>query len=139
MVVRFPSLRRLTHFPRTSAALARLRTRIQSHPRMAVGALLTVSIFFWATTGALAWFTYDVTPKLPDRQQVAAIGNMAQATVLYDSADRPVFTIFKEQRIEVPLARVSPNLIKAVLSVEDQRFFDHSGVDVIRILGAVVA
>ncbi len=68
---------------------------------------------------------------------MAAIGDMAQATVLYDSADRPVFTIFKEQRIEVPLSHVSPNLIKAVLSVEDQRFFEHVGVDVIRILGAM--
>ena len=139
MVLRFPSPPRLGDFPRLAAALAWLRTRILAHPRLAVGALVTVSIVFWATTAGLAWFTYDVTHNLPGRGEVAAIGDMAQATVLYDSADRPVFTIFKEQRIEVPLARVSPNLIKAVLSVEDQRFFDHSGVDVIRIFGAVVA
>jgi penicillin-binding protein 1A len=139
MLVRFPSFPRLADFPRVSAALAALRARILKYPRFALAALLTVSLVFWATTAALAWFTYDVTHNLPGRQQVAAIGDMAQATVLYDSADRPVFTIFKEQRIEVPLSQVSPNLIKAVLSVEDQRFFDHSGVDVIRILGAVVA
>ena len=66
------------------------------------------------------------------------MGNMAQATVLYDVADRPVFTIFKEQRIEVPLAQMSPNLIDAVLSIEDQRFYQHRGVDVIRIIGAVL-
>ena len=66
------------------------------------------------------------------------MGNMAQATVLYDVADRPVFTIFKEQRIEVPLAQMSPNLVDAVLSVEDQRFFQHRGVDVIRIMGSML-
>ena len=66
------------------------------------------------------------------------MGNMAQATVLYDVADQPVFTIFKEQRIEVPLAQMSPNLVNAVLSVEDQRFYQHRGVDVVRIMGAVL-
>ena len=30
-------------------------------------------------------------------------------------------------------AKMSPNLIKAVISVEDQRFYEHSGVDVVRI------
>ena len=33
---------------------------------------------------------------------------------------------------------LSPNLIKAVVSVEDQRFYEHSGVDVIRVAAAVV-
>lgn len=63
---------------------------------------------------------------------------MAQATTIFDARDQPVFTIFKEQRIEVPFERISPNLIKAVVSVEDQRFYDHSGVDFIRVAAAVV-
>ena len=33
---------------------------------------------------------------------------MAQATTLLDLNGRPAFTIFKEQRIEIPLAKVSP-------------------------------
>ena len=61
---------------------------------------------------------------------------MSQATTIFDVADRPIFTIFKEQRIEVPLEKVSPNLIKAVLSVEDQRFFEHGGIDPIRVAAA---
>ena len=63
---------------------------------------------------------------------------MAQATTLFDASDKPVFTIFKEQRIEVPLSRVSQNLIKAVVSVEDTRFFDHGGIDAVRVIAAVV-
>ena len=31
----------------------------------------------------------------------------AQETVLYDAQDRPVFTLFLEQRTDVPLARIS--------------------------------
>jgi penicillin-binding protein 1A len=63
---------------------------------------------------------------------------MAQSTTIYDVNDRPVFTIFKEQRIEVPLDRISPNFLEAVISVEDQRFYEHSGVDAIRVGAAVL-
>ena len=108
MVLRFPS------FPKATARLAAVRRRLvtssRAHPRTVVAVLVAGAIVFWTSTAALAWFTYDVTHNLPGRAAVAAIGEMAQATVLYDSADRPVFTIFKEQRIEVPLSRVSPNI-----------------------------
>ena len=34
--------------------------------------------------------------------------------------------------------RVSPNLVSAILAIEDQRFYDHSGVDVVRVAGAAL-
>jgi len=76
---------------------------------------------------------------LPNREELRMLGEMPQATTLYDVHNRPVFTIFKEYRIEVPLARVSPHLKKAIVAFEDQRFADHGGIDIIRIAGAVVA
>ncbi|RPI50962.1 MAG: PBP1A family penicillin-binding protein [Acidobacteria bacterium] len=73
---------------------------------------------------------------LPGREELRTLGEMPQATTLYDVHNRPVFTIFKEYRIEVPLERVSPHLRKAIVAFEDQRFEDHRGFDLIRILGA---
>ena len=64
---------------------------------------------------------------------------MAQATVFYDAADAPAFTIFDERRFDVSLADVSPHLVKALLAIEDQRFRTHGGVDVVRIAGATLA
>ncbi len=119
-------------------ASGRVRRGFLAYPRLTRAALLTAVPVAWILIAAVAWFTYDVTHTLPGRSEVRSMGNMAQATVLYDAADRPVFTIFKEQRIEMPLAQVSPNLVNAVLSVEDQRFYSHRGVDVIRIMGAVL-
>jgi 1A family penicillin-binding protein len=103
-----------------------------------VAIFLVVGLLTWTTAGALAWFSYDVTLRLPGRNALTGLGDMAQATTLYDAGDVPVFTIFKEQRIEVPLDRVSPNLRKAVVAVEDQRFYEHGGVDIVRIAAALL-
>src|SRR5205807_7394510 len=52
--------------------------------------------------------------------------------------DRWAFTIYQEQRIEVPLAEVSPNLLHAIVAIEDQRFYDHQGFDAYRIVSAAL-
>jgi penicillin-binding protein 1A len=101
-----------------------------------VVAILAAVVFVAAGWGA--WFSYELTAGLPDRKALKALGDMAQATTILDSSDKPAFTIFKEQRLEIPIAKVSPNLIRAVVSVEDQRFYEHSGVDAVRVAAAVV-
>jgi len=63
----------------------------------------------------------------------------AQATTLYDTNDRQVFTLFTERRVDVPLSRVSPHLIAAVLSAEDRRFYEHRGYDLVRLTASGVA
>ena len=77
--------------------------------------------------------------SLPGREELRTLGEMPQATTLYDVHDRPVFTIFKEYRIEVPLSQISPHLRRAIIAFEDQRFERHGGIDVIRIFGAILA
>ena len=110
---------------------------LAGRPRLLVVAVFTMAFVMFLSAGLLGWFTADITAGLPDREALRGIGDMAQSTTIYDARNRPVFTIFKEQRIEVPLTKMSPNFIKAVISVEDQRFYDHSGLDPIR-LGAAV-
>ena len=85
------------------------------------------------------WFVIDLLGSIPSKQELRAFSDMASANILYDAADREVFTIAKEHRIEVPLAEISPNLIKAVIAIEDRRFFDHEGFDPIRIVGSAIA
>jgi penicillin-binding protein 1A len=92
----------------------------------------------WLAAGVSAWFVRDLFTGLPDRNALRGVGTMAQATTLLDVHDRPAFTIFQEQRIEVPLSRVSRNLVRAVIAIEDQRFYDHGGVDVVRVVGAAL-
>src|SRR5215210_1481051 len=85
------------------------------------------------------WFTADVLASVPNRDEIRALRLMAQANVLFDADDRPVFSLAKEYRLEVPLAEVSPHLIHAVVAIEDRRFFDHDGFDPVRIFGSALA
>jgi penicillin-binding protein 1A len=123
---------------RLFALIERLRPLAERYPRVLAAGLLGVAVVFWWGIASIAAFTYDVTTTLPGRKELSAIGDMAQATVLYDVHDQPVFTIFKEQRIEFPVKQMSPNLLKAVVSVEDQRFYQHAGVDFVGITTATL-
>ena len=87
----------------------------------------------------LAWFVGSLFIGLPSRDAVGHIGDMDQATTVYDDHDHLAFTIFKERRIEKPLDAMSIHLVDAILAVEDQRFFDHGGFDVVRMLSAAMA
>jgi penicillin-binding protein 2D len=97
-----------------------------------------------AVAGALflagfGWFVVDLLAAIPTTKELRAFSDIPSANILFDAADREVFTIAKEHRIEVPLAEISPNLIKAVIAIEDRRFFDHEGFDPIRIIGSAIA
>ncbi len=114
------------------------RRAFTGRPRVLVATVGILALAVLASGGWVAWFAYDLTTGLPNRQALRDIGDMVQSTTIFDARDRPAFTIFKEQRIEVPLAKMSQNFINAVISVEDQRFFDHSGIDAVRIGGALM-
>jgi penicillin-binding protein 1A len=116
----------------------RLTPWIRRHPRLFIATVLVVSIVMWAGAVTSAWMLRDVVTGLPDNAAIRSVGSMAQATLLLDSQGKPAFTIFSEQRIEVPLSRMSRHLVQAIVAVEDQRFYDHRGVDIVRILGAAV-
>lgn len=81
----------------------------------------------------------DTVAGSPGAEEIRAIGEMPVASVVFDRHDKPAFTVFRERRHEIPLAAVSPNLVNAVLAIEDMRFYRHSGIDLWRIAGSVWA
>ena len=80
-----------------------------------------------------AWV--DTTPDL----DLDKIGAQAQTSFIYDSQGN-LITEFKgsQNRIYVELADIPQNLINAVISVEDARFYEHHGVDLKRMVGALL-
>lgn len=62
-----------------------------------------------------------------------------QTTLIYDSKDRVIASLYREHRMPVMLEQMSDSLINAVIATEDQRFYEHNGVDLRRIAAATVA
>ena len=56
--------------------------------------------------------------------------------------DPPLLTALmstaREKRRQVPLASIPPRMVQAVLAIEDRRFYEHPGVDPIRMMGALL-
>ena len=64
---------------------------------------------------------------------------MAQPTVVL-AADGRVLASFEQGLQErVKLSQISPNVINALISTEDRRFYEHHGVDFTRVGGALLA
>ena len=109
------------------------------HPSLFLSGVVALTLGMWAIVIGGIWYARDIIVAVPAAEELRGIGSMDQATTLFDRADKPAFTIFKEQRIDVPLARISPHLINAILALEDQRFYDHNGIDVVRVAGAALS
>jgi penicillin-binding protein 1A len=116
----------------------RFAASVRAHRRVFIGLVAVVLVISWAAIGVSAWFILGVVTGLPGKDGVREIGAMAQATTLLDMHDKPAFTIFKEQRLEMPLERISPHVVRAIIAVEDQRFYDHGGLDIVRVAGAAL-
>lgn len=87
---------------------------------VAVGAVC-VSYAIWAST-----FNMEAVKEMPSRSTV------------YDMDGKLYSRLQGENRIVVPLAKVSKHFIDALLAREDARFYTHRGVDPIGVARAVV-
>lgn len=63
--------------------------------------------------------------------------NLDQPSVLYDDKNQVMDTVITTQkRTIVHMDSIPPNLAHAFVSIEDERFYNHGGVDIKRIIGA---
>jgi 1A family penicillin-binding protein len=116
----------------------RVASRARGLSRTSVIVLVLVAGMALAGVFSAGWFAWSVWSGLPTRDELRQI-DMAHSTSILDASDRPVFTIFQEQRVEVPLSEMSPHLVRALIAIEDQRFYEHRGIDTVRIMGAAMA
>jgi penicillin-binding protein 1A len=108
-------------------------------PRLMRSLLIGCGIAIALSIIGPVWYFIDLQNGLPDKEAIARIGDMDQATAIYDDHDQIVFSIFKQQRMDASFSSVSPHLIHAVLAIEDQHFYDHAGLDIPRIAAAAIA
>ena len=64
---------------------------------------------------------------------------VSEPTHILDAADNEIATFFVQNRASVTADQVSPWVLKGTVDVEDERFYEHPGVDIIGIGRAVLA
>ncbi len=108
--------------------------------------LFQLAIVIAVSGGALAFTLAALAPSLSDlwgaKTTVAAdvdLSILEQTTVVFDANGQLIAELKAEiDREFVPLSQMSPEIVAAVLSVEDDRFYEHSGVNVAAIARAGV-
>lgn len=99
-------------------------------------AVLAVTIATWYATVRTAVLAQSIVDGLDRAKGLAELAPRPEASIVYDKNGKAAFTFFFEQRTHVPLERVSSHMLDALISVEDQRFYSHHGIDPIRIAAA---
>lgn len=89
------------------------------------------ALLLWMTVG-LFYYLWALTFDL------STIGQMPQRSSIYDRTCTFYSRTMGENRVVVPYEKVSPNFVKALISREDSRFYEHHGVDPVGIARAVV-
>ncbi len=63
---------------------------------------------------------------------------LAQRTRILDANGDTIAQLYDENRINVPLSQISRNMVKAIVSIEDYRFYQHGALDLKGTLRALV-
>ncbi|MFE7776585.1 transglycosylase domain-containing protein [Streptomyces sp. NPDC057445] len=62
---------------------------------------------------------------------------LSQRTTILDANGGQIATVYSRDRTVVPLKDISPNMQKAIVAIEDARFYDHGAVDLKGVLRAL--
>ena len=102
--------------------------------RFGMRLLLWLALIGFLGVGALC-VTYAIWASTFDLE---AVKEMPSRSTVYDMDGKMYSRLQGENRVVVPLGKVSRNFIEALLAREDARFYQHRGVDPIGILRAIV-
>jgi len=62
----------------------------------------------------------------------------SQATIITDRNGEELYKLFDQNREYIPYEEISPMMINAIIAVEDQRYWEHNGLDTMGILRAAI-
>lgn len=104
--------------------------------RLSIILVLCACLAVFGALVGIAKAYVDTAPTL----DLAALNSQDKTSFIYD-AEGNLITDYKgtEDRIMVSIKEIPKTLQNAFIAVEDARFYEHNGVDVKRIIGALVA
>ena len=94
-----------------------------------------LAIPFAGLLGFAAKSTADSTDDLPLELE---FGALPQKTTIYAADGSTLASVFDENRVIVPLKGISRTMVRAIVSIEDYRYYEHGAIDVKGTLRAFV-
>ena len=94
---------------------------------------LTLFITAVMLGGGIFLYYVSKAPALSESKLVATTSSK-----IYDNKNELIADLGSERRVNAQANEIPTDLVKAIVSIEDHRFFDHRGVDTIRIMGAAL-
>ena len=94
---------------------------------------LTSFIALFLLGGGVFLYFVSKAPALYESKLVATTSSK-----IYDNKNELIADLGSERRVNAQANEIPTDLVKAIVSIEDHRFFDHRGVDTIRIMGAAL-
>ena len=99
--------------------------------------LLCAIVVFLAVAFTSIWFGWvGYMPDIADLQN--PISRYASQVYSVDGKILGTYNMNRENRIHVDYDNLSPYLVEALIATEDERFYEHSGIDFIALTRAVV-
>ena len=92
---------------------------------------LTIFLTIVLIGGSIFLFYAVQAPELSETKLVATTSSK-----IYDSKNELVADLGAERRVNAQSNEIPTDLVNAIVSIEDHRFFSHRGIDSIRIFGA---
>lgn len=115
-------------------------------PRARLSRILLAALRLGATTlgvivslgvlGSLVYLAW-LMPSTPDMRSLKQI-RIPEPSVLLAADGTRLSLLNRVQQQRVPLERISPHVIAALIATEDKRFYDHRGIDIRRTVSAVL-
>lgn len=99
--------------------------------------LLFASFVFVAIAFTSIWFGWvGYMPDIADLQN--PISRYASQVYSVDGKILGTYNMNRENRVHVDYAGLSPYLVQALVATEDERFYEHSGIDFIALTRAII-
>lgn len=84
------------------------------------------------------WHWKNKYEDIAAQYNLSQLGKMETASLIFDRNGKQIGKILAENREVVPLSSISKNLPDAVVAAEDNRFYEHDGVDYIGMIRAAL-
>ena len=119
----------------------RTRARRRAVSLLAVALMLLLIAAIAAGGGIMLWYTDAVGPFQQDIAQLASYSPEFQTARIFDANGHLIAALNSQQtgaRTTIPLADMSPYIIHAIISQENERYFADPGFDPIAIVRAFI-